>query len=220
MPSMLRAMADAASPACLGIAAQRQHEGVAVDDAGGRREQGGVAVQGRLQFPRGLAREGLQIEHAIGFGVRPDRLQLFGFLGRGGDDQLAAIAVRNAVHPAVFIERPLAADAHPRHQAAGLVIDAGVNHLAVARGRDGADAFGSLQHDHLASGLCEPPCDRKTDHARTDNDALYLVHSRVLIPWDCWPFDLGCAVVECRAFRINRAHALLPGFGGMFTGTR
>ena len=161
----------------LGIAAQRQHEGVAVDNAGGRREQGGVAVQRRLQLPRGIAREGLQIEHAIGFGVRPDRLQLFGFLGRSGDDQLAAIAVRNAVLPAVFIERALAADAHPRHQAAGLVIDAGVDHLAVARGRDGADAFGRLQHDHLAARLRQPPCDRKTDHPRTDNDALNLVHS-------------------------------------------
>jgi hypothetical protein len=80
--------------------------------------------------------------------------------------------------PAVFIERLLAADAHPGHQAAGLVIDPGVDHLAVARGRDGADAFGGLQHDHLAACLREPPGDRKTDHPRTDNDALYLVHSR------------------------------------------
>ena len=102
-------------------------------------------------------------------------------LRRGRDDQLAAIAMRDAVVPAISIERALAADAHPRHQAARLVIDAGVDHLAVARGRHGADRLGRLQHDHLAAGLRQPPRDRKADHARTDNDALNLVHSRLQI---------------------------------------
>ena len=41
--------------------------------------------------------ERLQIAHAIGFGVRPDRLQLCGLRRRRRDDQLAAIAMRNAV---------------------------------------------------------------------------------------------------------------------------
>ena len=100
-------------------------------------------------------------------------------LRRGRDDQLAAIAVRDAVIPAVSIERPLAADAHPRHQAARLVVDAGVDHLAVAGGRHRADRLGRLQQDHLAAGLRQPPRHRETDHARTDNDALNLVHSRL-----------------------------------------
>jgi hypothetical protein len=39
--------------------------------------------------------------------------------GRRRDDQLAAIAMRDAVIAAIGIERLLAADAHPRHQAAG-----------------------------------------------------------------------------------------------------
>jgi hypothetical protein len=52
---------------------------VAVDDAGGRREQGRIAVQRRLQRACRLARQQLQIVDAIGFGMRPDRLQFFGF---------------------------------------------------------------------------------------------------------------------------------------------
>ena len=85
----------------LGVAAQRQHVGVAVDDAGGRREQRGVAVQRRLQRARGFARERLHVEHAVGLGMGADRLQLLGLLRRGRDDQLAAIAMRDAVIAAI-----------------------------------------------------------------------------------------------------------------------
>ncbi len=161
-----------------GIAAQRQHVGVTVDDAGGRREQGRIAVQRRLQRAGGVARERLHVEHAIGLGMGADRLQLLGFLRRGRDDQLAAIAMRDAVVPAIGVERLLAADAHPRHQAAGLVIDAGVDHLAVARRGDRADALGRLQNNDLAARLCEPPGDGKTDHPGTDHDAIHSIHAK------------------------------------------
>ena len=121
-------------------------------------------------------REQLHVVDAVGFGMGADRLQLFGFLRRRRDDQLAAIAMGDAVIAAIAVERVLAADAHPRHQAAGGVIDAGVDHLAVARGGHGADALGRLQHDHFAARLRQPPRDRKPDHARSDDDAINLVH--------------------------------------------
>jgi hypothetical protein len=76
------------------------------------------------------------------------------------------------------IERAFASNAHLRHQAAGAVVDAGVDHLAVARGGLGADAFGCLQHDHFAAGLGQPPRDRKADHPGSNDDAIYLVHVR------------------------------------------
>ena len=164
-----------------GVAAQRQHKGVAVDDPCGGREQRGVAVQRRLQRARHVTGEGLQVEHAIGFRVSPDRLQFCGFFRRGCDDQLAAIAMRDAVVAAIFIQRTLAADAHPRHQASRGIIDAGVDHFAVARRGDGADTFRRLQDDDLAAGLRQPPRNRKTDHPRTNDDALNFVHSRVQI---------------------------------------
>src|SRR5712672_2688714 len=86
--------------------------------------------------------------------------------------------MRNAVIPTVFIEGALAADTHPRHQAAGRIIDAGVDYLAVARRGNGSDTFRGLQDDHLAASLCQPPRDRKTDHPRTDDNALNFVHSQ------------------------------------------
>ena len=84
--------------------------------------------------------------------------------------------MRNALFAAVSIQRLFAADAHPRHQAARPVVDAGVDHLAVARGGDGADPLGRFQHDHLAAALSQPPRHGKTDHSRTDDDALDLFH--------------------------------------------
>ena len=115
--------------------------------------------------------------------MRTDRLQLLSFRGRGGDDQFAAISVRNAVVGAVPVQELLARDAQPRHQASRFVVDAGVDHLAVARGGHGADALGLFQHDHLAPGLRKLPCHGKADHARPDNDALNPVHSRYGVPW-------------------------------------
>ncbi len=143
----------------LGIAPERQHIGVAVDDPGGRRQQCGVAVQRRLHRAGGFARKQLHVAHAIGLGMGADRLQLFGLFRRGRDDQLAAIAIGDAVLLAITVKRMLAADAHPRHQAAGTVVDAGMDHLAVTRGGHGADPLGGFQHDHFAPCLCQAACD-------------------------------------------------------------
>ena len=55
------------------------------------------------------------------------------FLGIGRDDQLAAVGMRHALRGAVGVERLAPRHAEPRHEAAGRVVDAGVDHLAVAR---------------------------------------------------------------------------------------
>src|SRR5260370_34123501 len=86
--------------------------------------------------------------------------------------------MRDTVIAAVPVERLLAADAHLRHQAAGAIIDAGMDHLAVARRGHGADALGRLQHDHFAARLGELPRHRKPYHTRSDDDAINLVHVR------------------------------------------
>ena len=86
--------------------------------------------------------------------------------------------MRDAVVAAILVQGVLAADAHLRHQAVGTVVDAGVDHLAVARGGDGADALGGFQHDHFAAGLGQAPGDRKSDHTRSDDDAINLFHVR------------------------------------------
>src|SRR5690606_29827028 len=76
-------------------------------------------------------------------------------------------------------ERLPAGNAHPRHPAPGWIVDSGMDHLAVAGGGYRTDAFGLLQHHHLAAGLRQPPCQRKADHPGPDNDALDLVHVKL-----------------------------------------
>ena len=92
--------------------------------------------------------------------------------GVGRDDQLAAVDVRHALLGAVGVERLAAGDAEPRHEAAGRIVDAGVDHLAVARGGLGADAFGGFQDDHLAPGQRQRARHRQADDAGAHHDAI------------------------------------------------
>ena len=144
---------------------------MAVDDAGGWRQQRGGAAQRRFQ-PHGLfAGNVLQVVHAVGARAG-DVLQL-GRLGRvGGHDQLAQALVRHAALGAIGVEQMLAAHAQPGFQAAGRVIDAGVYDFGVARAGAGADGLGGFCHQHLASAQRQGPRDRQADHARADHDAV------------------------------------------------
>ena len=59
-----------------------------------------------------------------------------------GDDQLAAVVVIHAARLAVGVQRAVAGDAEARLETARRVVQAGVNHAAVARRGDGArDGF-------------------------------------------------------------------------------
>ena len=134
---------------------------------------------------------------AVDRGALADVSELAVLLGVGGDDQLAAIAMRNAVIGAISVERMPAADAHLRHQAAGAVVDAGMDHLAVARGGHRADALGRLKHDHFAAGQSEPAGHRKPDHTRSDNDAINSVHGQ------CQVRDFGARLGISRALFLS-----------------
>ena len=114
--------------------------------------------------------------HAIGFGMGLDRLQPCDLFAAGRDDQLAGIAMRDVALAAIGIQRLLARDAQPRHQAAGGIVDSGVDYLAVARRGHGADRVARLQHDHFAAGQSEAPGDGQPDHAGADYDAFNPVH--------------------------------------------
>ena len=92
-----------------------------------------------------------------------------------GDDQLAAAPVLDAARLGVAVEELLALDAGPRLQAARRVVDAGVDHLAVARAGLGADRVGALEDDDLAPGRGQPLRDREPDDAGPDDDAVDAV---------------------------------------------
>ena len=110
-----------------------------VDDAGGGRHEGGDRAQIGLQGVDRRRIEPGQIIDAIGRRLPPQRRQRRKLVFPAGDDQLAEAAMLDAMVPAIVIEHVAAGDAEPGPQAAGGVIDAGMDHLAVARGDLAAD---------------------------------------------------------------------------------
>ncbi|MCY1379517.1 hypothetical protein D9M69_672440 [compost metagenome] len=73
-----------------------------------------------------------EVADAICGRLGTDDLELGHLLGRGGHDQLAAAPVGHAALCRVAVKRLLALDAKPRLERALRVVDARVNHLAVA----------------------------------------------------------------------------------------
>ena len=158
--------------AALGVALQRQHVAVAVDDAGGGREEGGRAFQIGLERHRlGRAHEPHAL-HAVGFGAPLDLGELLALGFVGGDDQLAAIEMRHAVRLAVGIEKPPTGHAGARHQAPLGIVDAGMDHFGIARRGLGADRLGGLDDDDLTAGKGEGPRYREPHDAGADHDAI------------------------------------------------
>jgi hypothetical protein len=149
---------------------------MAVDDAGRRREQGGVAFQRRLQGAGRVARQMLQVVDAVGAGTGGDGFE-FVDLGRaGGDDQLAAAPVGNPAFGAVGIQLAPAGDAKPRLERAGRVVDAGVDHFAVARADAGAEGRFGFEDNHLAAPVGKLPCHGEADDTGADHHAIDFFH--------------------------------------------
>ena len=114
----------------------------------------------------------LQVRDAVGRGARGDGRQALRLVGRRGDDELAAPSERNAAFAAIGVERLAAGDAEARHQAAGGIVDAGVDDFAVARGGLRADRLGRLEHDDLAPGERQRTRDGEADHARAGDHTV------------------------------------------------
>ena len=150
------------------------------------------ASQLRLQRARRIAADQLQAFDAVDAALHLDRLDLVE-LGRvGGDDQLAAFAVRHAVRGAEFVQHAPAAHAVARAQRAGRVIHAGMDDLAVARGRAGADGRFRLRHHHLVALARGGAGHRQADHAGSDHQDLHAASGLV-------------AVSELRVIRLETA---------------
>lgn len=159
-------------PRCLGVTQQGQHQAVGVNDAGGRRPQRGDARQRRLQRSRLGGIEPLQVIHAVAPALLQQTLQAFD-LGRiGGDDQFAEALVFHAVTVAIGIQPLLALDAQLRLEAPIRVVEAGVNHLGVARADPDANPRARLHHQHLMTGLGQGTRHCQADHAGPDHHTL------------------------------------------------
>src|ERR1700687_6503369 len=88
--------------------------------------------------------------HAVGARRRGDPVQL-GKLGlRGGDDELAAAPMGDAVPATEVVQALTPRDAQAGLERAVRIVDAGVDHLAVARAGAGAEVRGRLENQYVA----------------------------------------------------------------------
>ena len=135
-------------------------------------------MQRRRAFKLRLKRSGLvaaeqrQVIDAVGTGPRHQFDQMRALRFPGGDDQLAATAVADAAFGAVVVKQCLAPDAQRGLERAWGIVDACVNHFAVARACFGADRVGRLQHHHLPALQRQGAGDGEPDDAGADDHAF------------------------------------------------
>ena len=157
------------------LAPQRAHITVAVDDAGFRRPQSADAIKLRLHGAGGIAADHFHAFDAVGQRLGQNGLGLGEFRVVGGDDQLAAFAMRHAVRGAEVVEHPPAAHAVPRAQRIGRIIKAAMDHLAIARGHAVGDAAGHFGNGHVVAGERRGARHRKPNDTRADHQNLHRV---------------------------------------------
>ena len=157
---------------CGSLALQRQHVGVAVDDTGRWRQQRRHAIDLRLEPACLGRRQRHEIVDAVGDRGLVKPFELAELVRGGGHQQFRAPLVRHAAPLAEPVELVLALDAQLRAQTAGRIVDAGVDHLGVARGRLRADQLVLLEHHDLLARHRQRTADRQADHAGADDDGL------------------------------------------------
>ena len=112
------------------------------------------------------------IRHAVRLGLGFDLGEPIDFRLAPGHQKLAAPAVRNAIVSAELIEHGFAADAQASLIEVARVIDACVDHFAVARADPRTDAILALDNNDLASGPRKSSSGRETDDTGSDNEAI------------------------------------------------
>src|SRR5262249_6914401 len=108
----------------------------------------------------------LNVLAAIDLRLLEDLLDACRLLVIGGDDELAALAMRHAVGGAVVVEHPPRARAVQRAPGPGRIVEPGMDDLAVARGWHGADGIGGLRHDDLVPPERQLARAGEPDHSR------------------------------------------------------
>jgi hypothetical protein len=132
----------------LDLADQRVHESVRVEDPALGRMQRAHGAQGRFQR-QGL--RGVQAGHAfhpVRLAARGQCVQRREFTVLCGHDELAALVVGDVVAIEEFVHQAPAFHAEARLQRARRVMQAGVDHLGVARGDARPHAALALQNGH------------------------------------------------------------------------
>jgi hypothetical protein len=115
-------------------------------------------------------RQALECTHAVRLRLLQDQFELRLLGGLGRDDELADPPVRHTVGQAPGVEAGVAARAQRRLEAAGRVVDPGVDDLAVAAARLHAEPLVPLEEHDRPAARRELPRARQPDHAGPDDD--------------------------------------------------
>ena len=159
----------------LGLHLQRLKQGKRVDHAGRRRQQRRMAAQRRFEPPCLRAVKAAQVVDAVGDRGGGDPVELLVLARRGSHHELAASDARHAVEFGEGIEHLATGHAEARLEAAGRIVQAGMNDPAAASRASGTEPLGSLQAQHLPSVPRQLAGDRQPDNAGTDDDAIHMI---------------------------------------------
>src|SRR5690242_15740894 len=150
-------------------------------DAGGRHVQSGYALNVRLALANFRGIHESQAFDAVVFAAFLQREKLGLLVRIGGDDQLSAVAKRNAVLLAEFIRKAVAFDAQLRLQGVLRIIDSRMIDTAVA-GAGGHSELGKLlDQKNVLPPLGNGARDGAADHAAADNQNIGLIHLFILL---------------------------------------
>ncbi len=116
----------------LDIAAQRDHEAVAVDDPRRWRANAGCADDGGLVLPDFSSRQWRNVIDAVRQRLLPQRLQRIDLIIANCNDELAAARMRYALLSAVIVEQTAASHAELRFETRLGVVDPRMDDLRVA----------------------------------------------------------------------------------------
>src|ERR1700722_18112170 len=164
----------------LRVAPERQHEGVAVDNAGRGRQQRTLHGQRGLESARLLAAEPDEIGDPVGLGLGFKRGELVDLSPVRRHQELAASLVRNAELLAECVQHRFAVDAEPRLVEPWRIIDPGMDDFAVARTNPGANSALLFDDDHLPPSPSERPRHGEPDDTRSDDETFNRLHPSTL----------------------------------------
>ena len=187
-----RAKGDGAA-GILKLALQGEEVGVAVKDAGDRRDNGAgdTRAQGRFDLAHRGPVDDAELLDAIGLRPVDDALQAARLVA-DGHHELAAALHRDTVRIEISVKHSPAVHTVARLQAALGVIEPRMDHLGIARGGMHRDLVFGFQHDHFAARPGEGAGRRKADHAGADDDHICLETVRHEVP-AADPFNLPLA---------------------------
>ena len=147
------------------------------DDAGRRHFQRGGGFDVRLAGAHRGAVHHAQTHDAVGAAVFGQMFELRFLFRVMSHHELAAIPVRHVVRGAEFVQHAVARHAQPRFQRAGRIVDARMDHAAVARARAHAQLGHLLDEKHVAPAPRNRARHGATHHAAADDDNVGAIHS-------------------------------------------